>query len=139
MALETVTAECAVAVPELEHRRKTGVAKESHRQYSGARDSDEAQNSVDVDLKSVLLSCIEAGVFDDLIREALPTGPGERDALRQYLQHLLICMVHGAWCVLMILKKGVWGCLLVHTHFRRRWCYSHLVVISVSHSIYPLV
>ena len=43
MALETVTSECAVAVPELEHRRAKGVAKESRRQYSGARERDKAQ------------------------------------------------------------------------------------------------
>ena len=110
MALETVTSECAVAVPELEHRRAKGVAKESRRQYSGARESDEAQNSVDsVDLKSVLLSCIKAGVFDDLIREALPTGSEEREALRRYLQHLLMCVVRCALCVVVILEKKYIG------------------------------
>lgn len=40
------------------------------------------------DVKSALISCIEAGVFDDLIREALPTDPKEREALRRYLQQL---------------------------------------------------
>lgn len=38
------------------------------------------------DLKSVLLQGLRTGVFDDMIGEALPTGPEEREALRRYLQ-----------------------------------------------------
>ena len=38
------------------------------------------------DVKSALLSSIRAGAFDDLIREALPTDPQEREALRRHLQ-----------------------------------------------------
>jgi len=38
------------------------------------------------DLNSALISSIRAGAFDDLIREALPTGPEERKALQRYLQ-----------------------------------------------------
>jgi len=38
------------------------------------------------DVISALPTCIEAGAFDDMIREALPTDPKEREALRRYLQ-----------------------------------------------------
>jgi hypothetical protein len=38
------------------------------------------------DMKSALISSVEAGEFDDLIREALPTDPKEQEALRRYLQ-----------------------------------------------------
>jgi hypothetical protein len=78
-------------VPEPEDlRREKGPAKESRRQYSGAREHDEAQKQNSVDLKSLLLMCLEAGVFDSLIREALSTNPEEREALRRHLQRLCI-------------------------------------------------
>lgn len=38
------------------------------------------------DLKSIILVGLKSGVFDDLIREALPTDPKEQEALRRYLQ-----------------------------------------------------
>jgi len=99
----------ADVAPEPDHRRDSGLAQESHRQYSNARGHREAQISSIDDLKSVLLQGLRTGVFDDLIREALPTGSEEREALRRYLQHLLMCVVRCALCVVVILEKKYIG------------------------------
>lgn len=81
--------QCADVAPEPDHRRAKGVAKESPcGQHSRARGHRDAQISTD-DLKSVLLQGLRMGMFDDLIREALPTDPKEREALRRYLQRQL--------------------------------------------------
>ena len=61
--------ECAVAVPEPDHRRKTGAAKESRRQYSNARGHREAHIDYSDPFVRALLSPAIIGRLKEILND----------------------------------------------------------------------
>lgn len=82
--------ECAVAVPELEHRRKTGVAKESHRQYSGARGRDTAQR---IDYSDPFVRALLSPAIIGRIKEILAEGDTPSLFLKQAFYFCSYCRI----------------------------------------------
>ncbi|WP_067047622.1 hypothetical protein [Methanofollis ethanolicus] len=73
MDLQATSERCADAIPEPdEHRPEKGVAKESHRQYSGARESREAQR---IDYSDPFVRALLSPTIIGRIKEILLNDP----------------------------------------------------------------